>query len=279
MSEYRGRFAPSPTGDLHQGSLVAALASYLDARHHEGIWQLRFDDIDPPRQVAGSVESISKTLEMHGLAWDGPVQFQSNHSARYLNALDRLKEQNATFTCICTRATLGSDGACEANCDQHRYDQGSVRLKSSSGTLPQYWDLCTAQDVFPNNYPANFVLRRKDGLFSYQLATAVDDALDEFTHVVRGGDLKPSTHRQLYIQTLLGLHKPQYGHIGIVTDGNGVKLSKQTGATPINCADPAKNIRSALSLLKQTPPPKTAKNVAAILTWAIERWDRSAAAL
>jgi len=279
MSKYLGRFAPSPTGALHQGSLVAALASFLDARHHGGNWLLRFDDIDPPRQVAGSIESITDALLRHGLASDGPSQFQSQQSDRYIDALDRLRDQSVTFVCRCTRATLGSDGACIADCENQNYTEGSTRLKSPQGVLPGFVDICSEQIISPAPYPANFVLRRRDGLFAYQLATAIDDALDGFTHVIRGGDLQDSTHRQLYIQRLLALESPQYGHIMIVRDHDGIKLSKQTGAEPISNTDPAANIRSTLALLKQEPPPSNCQTVPDLLAWAITHWNRASAKL
>lgn len=279
MSKYLGRFAPSPTGALHQGSLVAALASFLDARHHGGSWSLRFDDIDPPRQVPGSVESITDALSRHGLVSDSPSQFQSHHSDRYIAALDRLRDHQATFVCRCTRATLASDGACIADCESQNHSEGSIRLKSRQGVLPDFVDICSEQRISPAPYPANFVLRRRDGLFAYQLATAIDDALDGFTHVIRGGDLQGSTHRQLYIQRLLSLESPQYGHITIVKDDEGIKLSKQTGAKPISNTEPVANIRSALALLNQQPPPSNRQTVSDLLAWAITHWNRASAKL
>ena len=279
MSKYLGRFAPSPTGALHQGSLVAALASFLDARHHGGNWLLRFDDIDPPRQVTGSIESITGALLQHGLVADGPSQFQSHHSKRYVEALDRLLERDATFFCRCTRTTLGSDGACIADCESQNHTAGSIRLKSPQGVLPNFVDICSEQLIYPTSYPANFVLRRRDGLFAYQLATSIDDALDGFTHVVRGGDLQASTHRQLYIQWLLSLDSPQYGHITIVKDHDGIKLSKQTGAEPISNTDPAANIKSALASLNQPTPPRDCQTVPDLLAWAIAHWNRVSARL
>lgn len=279
MSKYLGRFAPSPTGALHQGSLVAALASFLDAHHHGGSWSLRFDDIDPPRQVPGSVESITDALSRHGLVSDSPSQFQSHHSDRYIAALDRLRDHQATFVCRCTRATLGSNGACIADCESQDHSDGSVRLKSPPGVLPDFVDICSEKLTSPAPYPANFVLRRRDGLFAYQLATAIDDALDGFTHVVRGGDLQDSTHRQIYIQRLLSLESPQYGHIMIVKDHDGIKLSKQTGAEPISDTEPAANIRSALALLNQKPPPSNCQTVSDLLAWAIAHWNRASAKL
>ena len=279
MSTYLGRFAPSPTGDLHQGSLVAALASFLDARHQGGAWTLRFDDIDPPRQVAGSIESITEALLRHGLIADGPAQFQSKHTTRYLEALDRLCDHGVTFVCRCTRATLGDNGACIDDCDAQSHSEGSIRLRSPKGVLPDFVDICSEQRISSATYPANFVIRRRDGLFAYQLATAIDDALDGFTHVVRGGDLQTSTHRQLYIQQLLSLESPQYGHITIIKDHHGNKLSKQTGAEPISATDPTANIRSALALLNQEPPPSDCQTVSDLLAWAITHWNRASAKL
>ncbi|MAV73746.1 MAG: tRNA glutamyl-Q(34) synthetase GluQRS [Halieaceae bacterium MED-G27] len=279
MSRYLGRFAPSPTGDLHQGSLVAALASFLDARHHGGSWTLRFDDIDPPRQEAGSIESITEALLRHGLIADGPAQFQSNHSTRHIEALDRLCDHGVTFVCRCTRATLGANGACIDDCDDQSHSEGSIRLQSPEGAFPDFVDICSQQRTSPATYPANFVIRRRDGLLAYQLATAVDDALDGFTHVVRGGDLQASTHRQLYIQQLLSLESPQYGHIRIIKDHHGNKLSKQTGAEPISATDPIANIRSALAQLNQQTPPSSCQSISTLLTWAIANWDRVSAKL
>ena len=276
---YRGRFAPSPTGPLHAGSLVAALASFLDARHQGGVWRVRFDDIDPPRAVEGSERAIIAALRGHGLHWDGPILYQSERSERYESALQTLWQLGYLFRCICTRTTLSSAGTCGQDCRNADYPATlghSLRVRVIAERLQNFTDrFMGEQAVATGGVPADFIVKRRDGLFAYQLAAAVDDALPHVTHVVRGDDLLTSTHRQRWLQQLLGLTSPNYAHVGVVCDHAGNKLSKQTGAEALNVSAAAENLRDALRHLRQPPPPASAKTVIDLLGFAIEHWSTS----
>ena len=273
---YRGRFAPSPTGPLHAGSLVAALASFLDARHHNGRWRLRVDDIDPPRAVRGSVDAISEALGAHGLVWDGPTLFQSHFSQHYDRALDQLMTSGWLFRCLCTRATLDANGCCGQHCQDQNISSDaphSLRVRVQPDRLEGFRDrLMGEQPAGVQTSPKGFIVRRRDGLYAYQLAAAIDDAKPHFTHVVRGADLLESTHRQRWLQHLLGLEPPAYGHVSILVDQAGNKLSKQTGATALNNHTPEQNLRQCLQHLKQTSPPSSARCVKDILDHATSCW-------
>ena len=274
---YRGRFAPSPTGPLHAGSLVAALASFLDARHRGGVWRVRFDDIDPPRAVEGSERNIIAALRGHGLHWDEPILYQSEHSERYESALQTLWQQGYLFRCICTRTTLSSAGTCGQDCRNadHPATLGhSLRVRVIPERLQNFTDrFMGEQAVATGGVTTDFIVKRRDGLFAYQLAAAVDDALPHVTHVVRGDDLLTSTHRQRWLQQLLGQTSPHYAHVSVVCDHAGNKLSKQTGAEALNVSDAAGNLRNALRHLRQPPPPTSAKTVIDLLGFAIEHWS------
>ena len=276
---YRGRFAPSPTGPLHAGSLVAALASFLDARHLGGVWRVRFDDIDPPRAVAGSERNIIAALRGHVLHWDEPILYQSEHSERYESALQTLWQLGYLFRCICTRTTLSGAGTCGQDCRNADYPATlghSLRVRVIPERLQNFTDrFMGEQAVATGGVPTDFIVKRRDGLFAYQLAAAVDDALPHVTHVVRGDDLLTSTHRQRWLQQLLGLTSPNYAHVGVVCDHAGNKLSKQTGAEALNVSAAAENLRDALRHLRQQPPPASAKTVIDLLGFAIEHWSTS----
>lgn len=276
---YRGRFAPSPTGPLHAGSLVAALASFLDARHQGGVWRVRFDDIDPPRAVEGSERNIIAALRGHGLHWDEPILYQSEHSERYESALQTLWQLGYLFRCICTRTTLSSAGTCGQDCRNADYPATlghSLRVRVIPERLQNFTDrFMGEQAVATGGVTTDFIVKRRDGLFAYQLAAAVDDALPHVTHVVRGDDLLTSTHRQRWLQQLLGLTSPHYAHVGVVCDHAGNKLSKQTGAEALKVSAAAENLRDALRHLRQPPPPASAKTVIDLLGFAIEHWSTS----
>ena len=273
---YSGRFAPSPTGPLHAGSLVAALASFLDARHHSGQWQLRIDDIDPPRAVAGSIDAITDALPAHGLRWDGPILYQSHSSPRYDSALNKLQSSGWLFRCVCTRATLDADGCCGQRCQDHNIGletPHSLRVKVAPERLEGF------RDRFLGEQPADtetalkdFIVKRRDGMYAYQLVAAIDDAKPQFTHVVRGADLLESTHRQRWLQQLLGLEPPSYAHVALLVDQAGNKLSKQTGAPPLDNSQPEQNLLQCLQHLAQPAPPSSARRVSEILDHAAEHW-------
>ena len=273
---YRGRFAPSPTGPLHAGSLASALASFLDAKSQQGTWQLRIDDIDPPRAVEGSIPAISDALIAHGLLWDGPILFQSSASAGYDSALERLSKAGWLFRCICTRSTLTARSTCGQGCAGKPITNDtahSLRVKVVPERLEGFSDRFLGEQPAPiETASKDFIVKRRDGLYAYQLAAAIDDAKPQFTHVVRGADLLESTHRQRWLQQLLGLEPPSYAHVTVLVDQEGNKLSKQTGASPLDNCQPEKNLRQCLQHLAQPAPPSSARRVPEILDHATEHW-------
>lgn len=268
---YKGRFAPSPTGPLHFGSLVAALASFLDARYNQGTWQVRLDDIDPPRHDRSSFQTIPDCLEQHGLFWDNDLLLQSRRKETHEFYISKLRRAGRIFTCTCTRTTLGPLGQCQSDCPEKRHGQGSIRLHLSDATEPGFTDLVLGPQI-PTVMPKNFVMKRRDGLIAYQLATAVDDIDEGYTHIIRGSDLLDSTFRQMAIHEALGKLSPRYGHLPLVTDSFGNKLSKQAGAQAVDETRPVANLRLALDFLNQTSPPSAAKSVGDVLNFATEHW-------
>ena len=271
---YKGRFAPSPTGPLHFGSLVAALASFLDARFNQGTWQVRLDDIDPPRHDRSSFQTIPDCLEQHGLLWDNDLILQSSRKETHEFYIGELRRAGHIFTCICTRTTLGPLGQCQADCSEKQHEQGSIRLHLSDAPAPNFTDLVLGPQI-PTLMPKNFVMKRRDGLIAYQLATAVDDIDEGYTHIIRGSDLLDSTFRQMAIHEALGKLSPRYGHLPLVTDSLGNKLSKQAGAQAVDVARPVANLRLALDFLNQPSPPTTAKSIDEVLHFATEHWRLS----
>lgn len=231
---YRGRFAPSPTGPLHFGSLVAALASYLDARAAGGAWLVRMEDLDTPRNVAGADEDILRTLKRSGFSWDEPVVWQSRRVELYQAALDRLKVAGLAYPCSCSRRETGGGPY-----------PGTCRRGPRNPGRPLSWR------VRADDEGGDFIALRSDGIFAYQLAVVVDDDAQGITDVVRGADLLDSTPRQLYLQTLLGLPHPRYVHVPVALNEAGEKLSKQNHAPPLDKANPARELREALRFLKQ----------------------------
>jgi len=246
---YIGRFAPSPTGPLHFGSLVAALASWLDARAANGRWSVRIEDLDRPREQPGAADSILRTLERLGLYWDGPVTFQSRRTALYREALERLRAR--TYWCGCSRREI-ADSSLGFAADGAQIYPGTCRDGLSPGKTARALRIRTtgeeirfedrAQGLQRQSLAGavgDFVLHRVDGQFAYQLAVVVDDAGQSITDVVRGADLLDSTARQIYLQRLLGYRQPRYLHVPAVVDAAGEKLSKQTGAAPVDPSDRA----------------------------------------
>jgi glutamyl-Q tRNA(Asp) synthetase len=275
-SPYRGRFAPSPTGPLHLGSLIAALASYLDARAAGGRWLLRMEDIDPPREQPGAAAAILCSLEAHGLCWDEPVLWQSERSAAYLDALDQLRAAGALFACTCSRAQTDAAGNCRGDC-RTRSDppRSAAALRVAvAGDFTARWEdrWQGAQRWGAGRLPRDFVVRRRDGLFAYQLAVVVDDAAQGITHVVRGSDLLDSTPRQLWLQRLLHQHSPAYSHLPVLTNREGQKLSKQTHAPALDDRQAAANLRLALDYLGQPRPPAALDGCDELLRFAIAHW-------
>jgi glutamyl-Q tRNA(Asp) synthetase len=270
---YVGRFAPSPTGPLHFGSLVAALASWLDARAAGGRWLVRIEDLDAPRTEPGAAREILRTLERLGLGWDGPVVYQKQRSALYAEALQLLQRQ--TYWCACTRREiadsslgLAADGAqiypgtCRAGIAPDKAAR-ALRIKTTDEEITYVDRVQGLHKQTLSSEVGDFVLLRADGQFAYQLAVVVDDAAQGVTDVVRGADLLDSTPRQIYLQRLLGYATPRYLHVPAAVNASGEKLSKQTGAAPLL---PGREVlRRALSFLGQ---PATDD-----LREAVRNWD------
>ncbi|MEW9625308.1 tRNA glutamyl-Q(34) synthetase GluQRS [Rhodanobacter geophilus] len=274
--DYRGRFAPSPTGRLHFGSLVAALGSWLRARHAGGQWLLRMEDIDPPREVPGAAAAILAALPAFGFTADEPVLYQSQRLAAYDDAFARLRGAGAVFPCWCSRsellagAGLHRDGRCVAAPDPRR--EPAWRLRAPDVGIAFHDALQGPQRQNLRESVGDFVIRRVEGLYSYQLACVVDDAHQGVTEVVRGCDLLDSTPRQIWLQRLLGLPTPRYLHLPLALDCAGHKLSKSEQACPVDPADPLPALRRALAFLGQ-PAPGDAADAPALLAAALARFD------
>lgn len=256
---YRGRFAPSPTGDLHAGSLLAAFGSWLLTRHHGGDWLVRIEDLDPPREVPGAAERQLRALAAFGLDSDETVVRQSQRHALYQHALDRLIDQGRAFVCRCSRSDLAAVGGIHRRCvtswAEHKSaaPQAAIRLRVNDGDIVAFNDAIQgpqAQDLARE--VGDFVLRRADGYWAYQLAVVVDDADQGITDVVRGADLLDSTGRQILLQRALGLPTPAYAHLPLLLDAHGRKLSKSDAARPLDPADPLPALRAAWRALGQS---------------------------
>lgn len=279
---YRGRFAPSPTGALHFGSLVAALASWLDARAAGGDWLVRLEDLDTARNVPGAADMILRSLDAFGLHWDGPVVSQGGRVDLYQAALDRLLSNGSAFGCACTRSEIaaivspGADGTVyPGTCrdglpDGRRVRAWRVRVDDRATGFEDRIQGCFIQHLQPD--VGDFVVKRADGVFAYQLAVVVDDAQQGVTDIVRGADLLDSTPRQLWLQCLLGLPHPRHAHVPVATNRQGQKLSKQTYAPAIGTRDAIASLRQALRFLGQPAPPDAAGSVADLLDFARANW-------
>jgi len=269
-----GRFAPSPTGDLHFGSLVSAVGSYLEAKTAGGIWLLRVEDIDPPREITGSASRIIQDLERLGLTPDGSVLYQSSRLDAYNDAINRLLDKGLAYRCACSRKDLPESGVYPGTCRNGVRDgkeARSVRFRVD-GSICKFTDELQGQiSEIPADISGDFIIRRADGLFAYQLAVVVDDDFQGVTQVVRGADLLDSTSRQICLQQALGLNSPDYMHLPVVVSTDGRKLSKQLQADPVKNQDPAYAVSQALSFLGQSPPANLSLKV--LWDWAFEHWD------
>jgi len=289
VSQYRGRFAPSPSGLLHFGSLIAALASFLDAKSftnqigEHGKWLIRIEDIDPPRELQGASSAILKTLEAFGLHWDETVLYQSDQSQYYREILANLGQHQLSYYCQCTRGQIKAQGGIyQGHCQsvQHQEKNSATRLINQYG-LNQFDDIFQG-DVFCDQPLANedFIIHRKDGLFAYQLAVVADDIAQSITHVVRGCDLLEPTARQLTLfqtfnDSFLKCTTPQYGHVPLAVTSEGFKLSKQNKAPAIDNAKPQPALIAALAFLGQSPDVGLVDaSVEEIIQWAIKHWQR-----
>jgi len=277
---YIGRFAPSPTGPLHFGSLVAAVASYLQARIHEGLWLLRIEDIDPPREQLGATDAILRALERYKFEWDGDVIYQSDSQSAHEAALRSILERDLAYPCSCSRRDLANvprgplgliyPGTCRGGCDG---SETAVRVRTNNRPISFEDTLQGRQSQCLERESGDFVIQRRDGLIAYQLAVVVDDELQGITEIVRGIDIIDSTARQIWLQQLLGYDAPGYVHIPVITHPNGDKLSKLTGAPGIGLDDAEETLVRALGALQQDPPPNLhADSLSNIWHWATENW-------
>jgi len=261
---YCGRFAPSPTGPLHAGSLLAAFGSWLFARARGGRWELRIEDVDPPRTVPGAARAQLEALAQLGLAGDGPVLWQSTRGEAYEHALQRLLDQGDAFVCHCSRRDLADSGGVHHACvDGVRRPDPAIRLRVPPGTVVHFDDALRGpqrQDVHAE--VGDFVLRRADGCWAYQLAVVVDDASQGVTEVVRGADLLDSTARQIHLMRRLGLRVPGHAHLPLVLGVDGSKLSKSEGASPFDTQAPMALLQEMWRLLGQ--PARTLQRVGSL---------------
>ncbi len=281
---YIGRFAPSPTGPLHFGSLIAAVASYLEAKTHQGKWLLRMEDLDKPREVKGAANDILHTLETFGFVWDGKVIYQSQRTEFYEHALQRLKSQGLAYPCTCSRKEI-ADSATSSGIEGAIYPKTCLKHAVKPNTYAAYRALTTDKNItFSDEIQGeisqnmaqdvgDFILKRADGLFAYQLAVVVDDAAQGVTHIVRGADLLNSTPRQIYLQQRLRFATPHYAHVPVANNMVGEKLSKQTFAKPIATRPPGHELFDALIFLGQQPPAEI-KNATLdeVWRWAFTHW-------
>jgi glutamyl-Q tRNA(Asp) synthetase len=279
---YRGRFAPTPSGPLHFGSMVAAVGSYLDARSQGGTWSLRIDDLDRPRIAPGATDAILRCLEGFQLHWDGEIVYQSARAHAYQLALEQLRARGLAYACACSRKEIG-EGAAGA-----RVYPGTCRNGLAPGRAARAWRVRTENvpiefvDLLQGRMRQNlaaeigdFVLYRDDGVYAYHLACALDDHAQGVTHVVRGADLLDSTPRQIYLQELLNLATPAYLHLPIALNAAGEKLSKQTLAQGVQADRAPAVLSDVLGFLGHAPPGEvTAAGVAALWQWALANWKR-----
>lgn len=286
-NQYRGRFAPSPSGPLHFGSMVAAVGSYLDARHNQGEWLLRIEDLDPPREIAGAAADILKTLEALGMTWDGEVSYQSRRNDYYRAALDMLQRQEQLYGCACSRKEIADSavrmesggiypGTCRGGLPAGRSAR-ALRLRVEPATIELVDRLQGSLHQQLETAVGDFVVRRADKLVAYQLAVVVDDAEQNITHVVRGADLLDSTPRQIYLQQLLGFPAPAYLHLPMAVNTSNDKLSKQTFAQGVVIDDRNTALTDVLRFLHQ-PLPESPQEASRneLWQWAIEHWDTTA---
>ena len=270
---YRGRFAPSPTGLLHQGSLVAALASWLDARSHGGQWLLRIEDLDGPRNVPGAEDAILRTLDAAGLVADGPVLRQSQRQTFYREALDALRSAGLAYRCTCSRSE--EPGVYSGHCRLHPPPPGPAawRFAMDPADCVEFEDVIQGHCRFEAGQLGDPVIFRRDEVAAYQLAVVVDDAAQEITHVVRGADLIESTPWQLRIGAALGAPALTYAHVPLVTEPDGSRLAKSRGSAAVAELPPGQALTLALQLLGYAPPLELAEQPPQrILDWALAGW-------
>ena len=277
---YIGRFAPSPSGSLHFGSLVAAVGSYLQAKSQQGIWQVRIEDIDPPREIAGASEDILETLQAYGLQWDGEVIYQHQQNEYYEAVLKELSECNLCYACCCTRKMIKQQGGyyqgqCRDNNNAIIGNALRINLLSVINKTTHFEDKLQGRVVLdPTQIDDDFIIKRKDGLYAYNLAVVVDDIQQGITEVVRGADLISTTGKQISLYQLLNADIPNYVHLPLAVTEPGFKLSKQNHAVAVNKQDPIPTLKRVLAFLGHPVPENIALNTCSdILKWAAEHWS------
>ena len=291
IPQYRGRFAPSPTGPLHKGSLVAAIASYLEAKKNNGQWLVRMEDVDELRNVKGAADSILHSLEAFGFEWDEEVLYQTDRKEAYTDALQNLKKQQLVYPCTCSRKSLKAKaetgeiktgkfgliypGTCVENkFSQFKPADYAIRIKTPNQDLSFNDELLGQNSQNLKNDLGDFIIRRRDGLFAYQLAVVVDDEHQKITHVVRGADLLDSTSRQIYLQQCMSYPALNYAHLPLIIHDNGDKLSKQTGAQGIGNKANVPLLVECLKFLRQQPPVELKQEpLKNVWQWALANWQ------
>ena len=282
---YRGRFAPSPTGPLHFGSLVAAVASYLEARKAGGEWLVRIEDVDRLREVPGSADEIIRTLATFGFEWTGSIVRQSARTEAYEAALARLIRAGLAYPCSCSRKEIAASLNNAAGSEEARYPgfcrQGprdpsvamAMRFRVEPGEVEFVDQIQGSIRLDVDRDCGDFVIKRRDGFFAYQLAVVVDDADQGITHVVRGADLLTSAPRQILLQRALALPTPVYAHVPLATDRQGMKLSKSAGAGAVDVTKPVDELWRSLDFLRQSPPEQLRNaDLRTLWAWAVEHW-------
>jgi len=284
VPDYRGRFAPSPTGALHFGSLIAAVGSYLEAKSHNGEWLVRIENLDKPREIPAASNEILRTLEILGMEWDHEVIYQDQRKDIYENILTTLNKRGLTYSCACTRKEIADSsisgisgqiyaGTCRNNV-QNKDCPSAVRIKTDNNIIEFEDSLHGLICQRLESETGDFILRRSDGIYAYQLAVVADDAKQGITNVVRGADLLDSTPRQIFLQKLLGFPTPAYMHLSVAVNNQGEKLSKQTKAALLDVSNPVKQLIEAISFLGQDPPIELLENnVSSFWKWAIDNWS------
>lgn len=276
-NHYVGRFAPSPSGPLHFGSLVAAVGSYLQAKSHQGQWLVRIEDLDPPREVAGASKSILSTLTQFGLHWDQEVIYQSQRHNAYDEAIALLSDSGLTYSCNCTRKMIQQQGQFYQGQCRHKQlprDQAALRIKTTE-SITQFTDILHGTiDIDPGLAAEDFIIHRKDGLYAYNLAVVVDDIYQGVTEVVRGADLIDPTGRQLYLFKQFNHAAPTYLHLPLATHSNGLKLSKQNHAPALDCTKTTALLIQAFQFLALPVHAELQDlSIQQLLDWAITHWS------
>jgi len=285
-TKYRGRFAPSPTGPLHFGSLIAAVASYLEARKQQGEWLVRMEDVDEIRNQTAAADNILFTLENYGFEWDGDILYQTQRKDAYFDALQQLTEQNLIYRCTCSRKDLieqaqqGEYGFIYPGTCEHKHHpdktEHAVRIKTHNKLITFTDAIMGLYEHQLKNDMGDFIIHRRDGFFAYQLAVVVDDAFQNITDIVRGYDLLDSTPRQIHLQQCLHYLTPAYTHLPIAVNQRGDKLSKQTGAAGISEKADIAMLVDCMNFLGQTMPTELKKSsLKTFWQWAFENWNLS----